>query len=101
MGFIWLAVWMAFPYDRLRPPTPHATLAEKLAIWQLLRERDTRSFSIAKFATDTIWWFYLYWLPKFFVRRFGLNIREMALPLTIVYLAAIAGSIGGGLWPVC
>ena len=96
LGFLWLAVWMAFPYDRLRPRIPDAKPLERESIWLLLGERDTWSFSVAKFLTDTIWWFYLYWLPKFFASRFGLTIGEMALPLTVVYLAASAGSIGGG-----
>jgi len=96
LGFLWLAVWMAFPYDRLRPQTPEEQPTEQESIWLLLGERNTWSFSVAKFLTDTIWWFYLYWLPKFFASRFGLTIGEMALPLTVVYLAASAGSIGGG-----
>ena len=94
--FLWLAVWMAFPYDRLRPRVSDPSQAELRSIWLLLGERNTWAFSVAKFLTDTIWWFYLYWLPKFFSIRFGLTIGEMALPLTAVYLAASAGSIGGG-----
>lgn len=96
LGFLWLAVWMAFPYDRLRPRVSIPRQPEPGSIWLLLRERNTWAFAVAKFLTDTIWWFYLYWLPKFFASRFGLTIGEMALPLTVVYLAASAGSIGGG-----
>jgi ACS family hexuronate transporter-like MFS transporter len=96
LGFLWLVAWMAFPYDRLRPKVSVASPFEPGSIWLLLRERDTWAFAIAKFLTDTIWWFYLYWLPKFFSSRFGLTIGAMALPLTVVYLAASAGSIGGG-----
>ena len=96
LGFLWLVVWMAFPYDRLRPRIPTARQPATGSVWLLLRERNTWAFSVAKFLTDTIWWFYLYWLPKFFASRFGLTISEMALPLTVVYLAASAGSIGGG-----
>jgi MFS transporter, ACS family, hexuronate transporter len=96
LGFLWLAGWMAFPYDRLRPKISATSQGAPPNIWLLLGERNTWAFSIAKFLTDTIWWFYLYWLPKFFSSRFGLTIGEMALPLTAVYLAASAGSIGGG-----
>jgi ACS family hexuronate transporter-like MFS transporter len=96
LGFLWLAAWMAFPYDRLRPKVSVAAQLEPGNIWLLLRDRNTWAFAIAKFLTDTIWWFYLYWLPKFFSSRFGLTIGAMALPLTVVYLAASAGSIGGG-----
>jgi ACS family hexuronate transporter-like MFS transporter len=96
LGFLWLVVWMAFPYDRLRPKVLVPPQSDSGSVWLLLRVRCTWAFTIAKFLTDTIWWFYLYWLPKFFSSRFGLNIGAMALPLTVVYLAASAGSIGGG-----
>jgi len=31
----------------------------------LLPHRQTWAFILGKFMTDPIWWFYLYWLPKF------------------------------------
>ena len=34
-----------------------------------------------RFLTDPIWWFFLFWLPDFFSKHFGYNIKESALPL--------------------
>src|ERR1700730_17644531 len=39
----------------------------------LLQMRQTWAFLAAKFLTDPIWWFYLYWLPGFLQREHGLN----------------------------
>lgn len=63
---------------------------------QLLGFKQTWAFAFAKFATDPIWWFYLYWLPKFLNHTYGLTLSTIGLPLIAIYLAADAGSIGGG-----
>jgi ACS family hexuronate transporter-like MFS transporter len=43
-----------------------------------------------------VWWFYLYWLPKFLDRTYGIKLAQVALPLITVYVIADVGSIGGG-----
>jgi ACS family hexuronate transporter-like MFS transporter len=50
---------------------------------------------VGKFLTDPIWWFFLFWLPKF-LETHGLSLRTVGLPLVTIYLAADIGSIGGG-----
>ena len=49
---------------------------------QLLRHRQTWAFLMAKFMTDPIWWFFLFWLPKFLNAEYG---------LTLIGLGAAAG----------
>jgi len=63
---------------------------------RLLRCRQTWGFSIAKFLTDPIWYFYLFWLPSYFSAKFNLNLSHLGLPLIIVYNVSAIGSIGGG-----
>ena len=96
LGFLWLVAWLAFPYDRLRPKFAEGSSSPRIALRALLSRRESWGICIAKFLTDTIWWFYLYWLPKFLASHFGLTIGQMALPLTIIYLSASVGSVGGG-----
>jgi len=75
--------------------------AERDIPWlMLLTYRQTWAFSIAKFLTDPIWWFYLFWLPSFFDSRFHLGLSHLGLPLIIVYTISALGSIGGGWLPV-
>ncbi|MGC2258431.1 MAG: MFS transporter, partial [Candidatus Sulfotelmatobacter sp.] len=66
---------------------------------RLLRCRQTWAFSIAKFLTDPIWYFYLFWLPSYFSAKFNLNLAHLGLPLIIVYNVSAIGSIGGGWLP--
>ncbi|MFZ0318923.1 MAG: MFS transporter [Candidatus Sulfotelmatobacter sp.] len=107
----WILLW----YRYYRAPTDHATVTagelrhiEQEAAgeigpampWQrLLRCRQTWAFFVAKFLTDPIWYFYLFWLPSYFSAKFNLNLSHLGLPLIIVYNVSAIGSIGGGWLP--
>ena len=108
LGFAWLVAWLLI-YDR---PEHHRRLgaAERAHIrsdatveptvrvpWtRLLRYRQTWSFAAAKFMTDPIWWMFLFWLPDFFSRNYGLSLLQLGPPIIIIYLMADVGSVGGG-----
>lgn len=107
LGFIWLLFWL--PLYR-RPQEHPRVSAGELALIQsdpresttpvkwsaLLRHRETWAYAIGKFMTDPIWWFYLYWLPKFLDSRYGIKLASVALPLIAIYVLADVGSIFGG-----
>ena len=65
----------------------------------MLGHRQTWAFTLGKFLTDPIWWFYLFWLPSYFTQKFHLDLMQLGLPLIIVYNATTIGSIGGGWLP--
>jgi MFS transporter, ACS family, hexuronate transporter len=111
------ALWILWWFRTYRKPADHATItgAELRHIYQeaaaqmgpspsepwrkLLGYRQTWAFSIAKFLTDPIWWFYLFWLPSYFSAKFHLDLARLGMPLIIVYNASVIGSIGGGWLP--
>lgn len=107
IGFAWLAFWLPLyrrPEDHPRlsqlerdyiqsdPPDP----AVEIPWRRLLSFRQTWAFAVAKFLTDPIWWFYLYWVPDFLKKNHGIDLKEIWLPLVTIYLIADVGSIGGG-----
>jgi len=112
------ALWILWWLRNYRTPTDHPTLTgtelrhiykeaamdmgpSPFVPWRrLLGCRQTWAFSIAKFLTDPIWWFYLFWLPSYFSSKFNLNLSHLGLPLIIVYNVSALGSIGGGWLPV-
>jgi MFS transporter, ACS family, hexuronate transporter len=110
-SMIWIAWWFRY----YRKPSDHPTLtgAELRYIYKeaavqmgpsvpwvrLLGYRQTWAFAVAKFLTDPIWWFYLFWLPSYFSARFNLNLSHLGLPLILVYNMSAVGSIGGGWLP--
>jgi ACS family hexuronate transporter-like MFS transporter len=108
VGFLWLVFWLAL-YEvperkrTLRPlelahilSDPPEPSPSRIPWLRLLRYPQTWAIVIGKFLTDPIWWFYLYWLPKFLYAQFGLSLAGLSLPLIIVYLTADVGSVGGG-----
>ncbi len=107
-GLVWLVLWLAFPYNRLHRRATHTQAALELPLPQpgvagqrpplrsILHARGTWAFSTGKFLTDPIWWFYLFWLPKYFHENYGLTLKELYKPLIVVYLASSVGSIAAG-----
>jgi ACS family hexuronate transporter-like MFS transporter len=39
----------------------------------ILPHRQTWTFAVAKFMTDPVWWLYLFWIPDFLYRNYGLS----------------------------
>jgi MFS transporter, ACS family, aldohexuronate transporter len=63
---------------------------------RLFPHRQTWAFAAAKFMTDPIWWFYLFWIPSFLHSEHGLTLTELSGPLVVIYLMADGGSVAGG-----
>lgn len=62
----------------------------------LFRYRQAWAFFIAKFLTDPVWWFFLIWLPDYFKKTRGLDIKSSAVHLVTIYSIVTVLSIGGG-----
>jgi ACS family hexuronate transporter-like MFS transporter len=107
VGFVWLGFWLWL----YRRPEEHPRLSKsELAYIQsdpaesnvripwkrLLPHRQTWAFAAAKFMTDPIWWIYLFWLPDFLKKSYSIDLKNVGLPLIIVYLIADVGSVAGG-----
>lgn len=67
---------------------------------KLLTYPATWAFVLGKFLTDPIWWFYLFWLPAFLKAQYGITGTASALPVALVYVMSMFGSIGGGYLPL-
>lgn len=103
----WLAFWLAL--YRIPQRQRRVSKAELEFIYQdppeqtvripwsrLLRYRQTWAFVLGKFMTDPIWWFFLFWLPKFLNSSHGITLANIGPPLVAIYIAADVGSIAGG-----
>lgn len=66
---------------------------------RLLRHRQAWVFILGKFLTDPVWWFFLFWLPKFLSSVHHVTLSGLALPLIVIYNVATVGSIFGGWLP--
>ena len=96
IGFLWLILWLALYRSPPASSTEADEAAERVPWIRLLGVRQTWAIVAGKLLADPIWWFYLYWLPKFLDAKYGIKLAQVALPLIVVYLVADVGSIAGG-----
>ncbi len=109
-GLLWLFLWIPF-YNNDPAKSKHVKPAEltliesdreidddkqKVSWLSLLRYRQTWSFIVAKFMTDPVWWFFLIWLPDYFKKTRGLDIKESWIHLVTIYVIVTILSIFGG-----
>lgn len=107
-GILWIIAWLWL----YREPGEHPLLSprehdlirsdddaqsqQRISYASLLTDRAAWAFLVGKFLTDPVWWFYLFWLPGFLNRTYGVDLSNLGLPLVIIYQASMVGSIGGG-----
>lgn len=112
IGLVWLIFWFAM-YDE---PAKHKRLSkeeldyiqsdadekeellltEKVSWFKLLSFKQTWVFFFGKFLSDPVWWFFLFWLPSFLNKEYGMTKTDLAIPIAVVYSMTTFGSIFGG-----
>jgi len=108
MGLIWLVVWLFFPYNRLRRGSTqtqanltadfasHGSSGATIPYSILLQRPGLYAFALGKGLTDPIWWFYLFYLPKFLHETYGLDLAHAKWQIVTVYMISSVGSVFGG-----
>jgi ACS family hexuronate transporter-like MFS transporter len=113
LGLLWVIPWLwlyhppgAHPRitDAERAIVPAApgaggarTSGAEWALWRtLLTQRDTWLLLGSRVLTDPVWYFYLFWFPKYLTDARGLSLIEVGRVAWIVYLAADGGALLGG-----
>jgi len=112
---VFSALWIVWWYTRFRAPQQHprvedaelrhiyadsaAAMGPQTPWRKLWGLRQTWAFALAKFCTDPIWYFYLFWLPSYFSAKFHLNLSHIGMPLVVIYNVSAVGSIAGGWLP--
>lgn len=118
IGFVWLIFWLIY---YAIPERQHRLTSEELAFirqedqetvgpdqidstpfkWStLFLFKQTWAFSLGKFLTDGVWWFFLFWLPAYLKEKYGMTGTEMMWPLVVLYSMVMVGSVAGGWFPV-
>ncbi len=109
LGLVWVTLWWLLYH----PPDKHPriTEAERAIVlaeprqsaeagavsWrQLARYPQMWGLMASRFLSDPVWWFYLFWLPKYLVEQRGFTMIEMGMLAWIPYLAADLGALFGG-----
>ncbi len=109
LGFVWLAAWLTIysvpqKHSRISPAEldyilvgrPEEKSRERVRYRELLASRQTWGLLFARVLADPVWWFYLFWLPKYLQEVRGFTLLEVGLFAWMPYLSADLGSLAGG-----
>ncbi|PZO75113.1 MAG: MFS transporter [Sphingomonas hengshuiensis] len=106
-NLVWLFAWWRF----YRRPADHPRLSVEERRWieaeptedtgrtgflNMLRHRETWAYMSGRFLIDPVWWTFLFWLPDFFNKQYGYDLKSFGPPLVAIYLLADLGAIAGG-----
>jgi ACS family hexuronate transporter-like MFS transporter len=104
---LWLPAWLwLYSHPRKNKNVTPGELAfiesdppdvvENVSWLRVIRTRETWGYAIGKFLIDPVWWMFLFWLPDFLKRTYGLDLKRFGPPIIVIYLLSDVGSIGGG-----
>ena len=107
-GFVWLVFWLRWYW--VPSKHPRVTSDERVLIetapggsprrtvrWiELFGFRQTWALFLARVLADPVWWFYLFWLPKYLSDERGFSIVAIGLTTWVPFLTADLGAIAGG-----
>lgn len=109
LGFIWVIFWLAFYHVPEKHPKiskeeysyitqdEDANYSGRDMKWsELFKYKETIAICSTRFISDWVWWFFLFWIPDFLSKTHGVNIKEVVLPLILIYAVSSFGGIGGG-----
>lgn len=108
VGFVWLAFWLRWYWIPSRHP--RVTQEERSLLessetargrarirWiALFGFRQTWALFAARLLADPVWWFYLFWLPKYLSDERGFSIVAIGLTTWVPFLTADLGALVGG-----
>ena len=108
LGFVWLVFWLRWywiPERHPRVTSEERSLIEsvpgdvdrKPLRWaEIFGFRQTWALFLARVLADPVWWFYLFWLPKYLSDERGFSIVAIGLTTWVPFLSADLGAIAGG-----
>jgi MFS transporter, ACS family, hexuronate transporter len=102
LGMIWVIPWFLFyhrPTDAAPEQDPSLRSRNKRSVmpWKaLFHSREAWAIGFARFFSDPVWFFYLFWIPKYLSDSHGLSLKSIAAVAWIPYVGSLAGSLSGG-----
>jgi ACS family hexuronate transporter-like MFS transporter len=109
LGFIWVFFWLAsYQVPQKHPKVSREELqyilqdqdetvpGASVGWTKLFRYKETYAICSTRFISDWVWWFFLFWIPDFLNKTHGIDIKEVVMPLILIYAVSSVGGIGGG-----
>jgi MFS transporter, ACS family, hexuronate transporter len=91
-GLLWLPFWFFGFHSNERSETTAKTAVMR----EVLARGKTWKLMIARGLTDPVWYFYLFWFPKYLLTSRHFSLSQLARLGWVVYFAAGVGTLLGG-----
>ncbi len=100
IGAIWLVVWLVLPWKKhlgLHAEVESSNQLEKIPrLCELLKIKEAWVFILIRFLLDPIFYFYMFWIPKYLNEARGTSIEHVGSLFWIPFLAlGISNMLGG------
>jgi len=98
-GLLWIiGWWWAYPRQSAQAAAEaKAAQPSMKGVWgRLARDRAVWALVGSRMVADPVWYFYLFWFPKYLGDARGMSLAAVASLAWVVYVAADIGSVGGG-----
>lgn len=99
IGLAWVVWWWARyrgNNDASISTLDARVVAQQLSFLEIAGMRKVQVLVFAKFMSDSAWYFYLFWLPKYLYDVRGFDIKHVSYYAWIPYAASGVGSFLGG-----
>ena len=113
LGFLWLILWLTVYHPLSSHPrlssaeraliesgrdTAAVSSRQGVARWlSLLKQSNVWGIVLGRSLTDPIWWFYVFWLPKYLSDARGFSLKQIAAFAWLPFVASDIGNFTGGL----
>jgi len=99
-GFLWLVAWLIFTKSKKQTSklavTEKGTPNYRVPLVALLKNKEVKVFVVIRFLLDPIFYYYMFWIPKYLSQVHGLSLGVIGNILWIPFLALGIGNIFGG-----
>jgi MFS transporter, ACS family, hexuronate transporter len=92
----WAAVYRANPAALSVDTVDARVLARQLTFREVISLRIVQALVLAKFMSDSAWYFLLFWLPKYLYDVRGFDVKQVGSYAWIPFAASGVGSVLGG-----
>jgi ACS family hexuronate transporter-like MFS transporter len=93
LGLFWLAAWWFFAPDF---KSVAGQAAPRVPVGRLLGTRFVIFFTLSKFFMDPVWYFLVFWFPKYLAEVHHFSIKDIGWKGWIPYFTAALGNLSGG-----
>ncbi|MCE5198471.1 MAG: MFS transporter [Armatimonadota bacterium] len=111
LGFLWLIPWLKLSqkpeqnkritpeelnYIRSGQEECEENDGKQMSLLNALGQRDLWALMMARFMSDSAWFFFAFWIPKYFKDARGFDLKQIAMFVWLPFVAADIGSVVGG-----